>query len=86
VGAATVNWTPPTQNEDGSALSDLAGFHIYYGTSREALDQTVTLDNPGLTSYMIDDLAAETWYFAVNAFTRRGTESALSNIASKTIG
>jgi hypothetical protein len=85
VGAATVNWLPPTQNEDGTALADLAGFHILYGTSSDMLDRTITLSNPGLTSYVVEDLAAATWFFAVRAYTAGGQHSALSNIASKTI-
>ena len=84
-GTATVNWTPPTGNEDGSALTDLAGYHILLGTSQDALDQTIEIDNPGLSTYMVENLAPGTWYFGVKAYARSGSESALSNIASKTI-
>jgi hypothetical protein len=84
-GSATISWLPPTENTDGSALTDLAGFRIYYGTSAMALTQTTTITNPGLTSYMIENLAAATWYFSVRAYAADGAESALSNIASKTI-
>ena len=80
-----MNWTPPTQNEDGSPLTNLAGFHIRYGISRDSLEKLITLDNPGLTSYVIDNLASATWFFAVQSYTASGAESALSNIASKTI-
>ena len=41
--------------------------------------------NPGLTSYVLQNLSPATWYFAVQAYRVNGTESALSNIASKTI-
>lgn len=84
-GSATISWLPPTENTDGSALTDLAGYHIYYGTSATALTQTVTITNPGLTAYVIENLAAATWYFVVRAYTADGTESASSNVASKTI-
>ena len=32
-GSITLSWTAPTENEDGSALTDLAAYKIYYGTS-----------------------------------------------------
>ncbi len=84
-GSATVSWSAPTQNTDGSALTNLAGFNIYYGTSATNLSQSVLIANPGLTTYALGNLAPATWYFAVNAYSAAGTESALSSIASKTI-
>jgi hypothetical protein len=84
-GSATLSWQPPTQNTDNSPLSNLAGYRIVYGTSLNALTQTITISNPGITSYVLDDLSAGTWYFAVRAFNANGNESANSGIASKTI-
>jgi putative Ig domain-containing protein len=84
-GSATVSWSAPTQNTDGSALTNLAGFNIYYGTSATTLNQSVQIANPGLTTYALGNLAPGTWYFAVNAYTTAGAESAISSIASKTI-
>jgi hypothetical protein len=84
-GSATISWLPPTQNTDGTTLTDLAGFRIYYGTSASALTQVANLTNRGLTSYMVENLAAATWYFTVRAYAADGAESASSNIASKTI-
>ena len=84
-GSATISWLPPTENTDGSTLTDLGGFRIYYGTSATALTQTATITNPGLTSYVVQNLAAATWYFTVRAYATDGAESTSSNIASKTI-
>jgi hypothetical protein len=84
-GSATLSWSAPTQNTDGSALTNLAGFNIYYGTSATNLNQGVQIANPGLTTYALGNLAPGTWYFAVNAYTTAGAESAISSIASKTI-
>lgn len=80
-----MSWHPPAHNEDGTALTDLAGFRIYYGTSAALLDQMVELTNPGLTSYVIENLAPATWYFGVSAFSANQLESALSQLDSKTI-
>lgn len=84
-GSATVSWTPPTQNTDGSAISDLAGFEVVYGKSASDLTEVVQIANPGLSSYVVTDLASGTWHFAVKAYTTSGAQSALSNIGSKTI-
>lgn len=84
-GTATVNWAAPTTNTDGSALTDLAGYRIEYGRDQNALDQYVNIDNPGLTSYTVNNLATGTWYFAVVATNASGGSSDRSNIGSKTI-
>jgi hypothetical protein len=84
-GTATISWIPPTQNTDGSPLTDLGGYRIYYGTSQTNLTQMAEVDNPGLTSYMVQNLAPATWYFTMRAFRTNGTESEPSNIVSKTI-
>jgi hypothetical protein len=84
-GSATVNWTAPTQNTNGSSLTNLAGYRIYYGTSSSALTKTITVSNPGMASYVISNLSPATWYFAVRSYTSAGVESANSNVSSKTI-
>ena len=84
-GSATVSWNAPTTNSDGSALSNLAGYKIEYGTSPSALTQSVTVSNPAATSYTLQGLTAGTWYFAVSDFSTAGVASALSTMVSKTI-
>jgi Putative Ig domain len=84
-GSATLNWSAPTQNTNGTPLTNLAGFHIYYGTSAGNLNQTVQVANPGLTTYVLSNLAAGTWYFSINAYSTTGAESVISNIASDAI-
>ena len=78
----TLDWTPPTENSDGSALTDLAGYRIHYGASRDSLTQTANITNPGLTSYVIDQLTAGTWYFDVGAYSKSGVESSASGVVS----
>ena len=84
-GTATVNWTAPTTNTDGSALTNLAGFRIAYGTNQGNLDRSVSLDNASLSTYTVNNLSSGTWYFAVYAVNSSGMESDISNIGSKTI-
>ena len=84
-GSATVAVTPPTQNTDGSTLTDLAGVTIYYGTSPTKLSQSMQVANPQPASYTISNLAAGTWYFGGMAYTTTGMQSAMSAIVSTTI-
>ncbi len=84
-GTATVSWLAPTVNEDGSALTNLAGYRIYYGTSQADLTQFVTIDSVGVLTHVVDNLSPATWYFAVKAFTTNGVESDFSNFATKVI-
>jgi len=72
-------------NTNGTGLTDLSGYRISYGTSPTALTQSVTITDPTATSYTITGLAAGTWYFAIAATASDGTQSAPSNVASKTI-
>jgi hypothetical protein len=83
-GSATLSWIPPTTNTDGSTLTNLAGYKIYWGRSQDTLTNSVQI-NAGLTSYVVDELTPATWYFAIAALNTQGVESARSNIASKTV-
>jgi hypothetical protein len=82
-GSVTLSWQAPTRNTDGTTLTDLSGFRIRYGTSAGALSRTVRIDNPGITTAVIEDLTSGTWYFAVTAVNSKGVESDLSTVVSK---
>lgn len=84
-GSATLSWNPPTQNTDGSAPANLAGYRIYWGTAQGNLANSVTVNNPGLSSYVVDQLTPATWYFATTAVNSQGAESAFSNLAFKVV-
>lgn len=84
-GSATLKWTAPTTNSNGSALTDLAGFHIHYGTNPSSLTSVITVPSASTASYVVSSLSAGTWYFAVSAYTNSGLEGPLSNVGSKTI-
>lgn len=84
-GIATLSWEAPTTTTQGSQLTDLAGYRIYYGINRSDLSGTVQLNSVGLQTYVLDNLGQGTWYFAIRAVTSMGVESPLSNVVSKTI-
>src|SRR5450631_275502 len=80
--SATLSWAAPTTNADGSALTNLAGYVIYYGTSKTALSHSITISSVGITTYVISNLGSSTYYFAILAYNASGVQSNLSNIVS----
>lgn len=83
--SATLSWTPPTQNEDGTPLSDLAGYNLYYGTTSGSYPNQIRVDNPGITSFVVTNLSPNTYYFVATAFNSTGLESSFSQEAVKTL-
>jgi len=84
-GTALVSWTPPTENTDGSTLTDLAGYKVYYGTSPGSYGSSITINGTGISSYLVENLGIAEWYFVMTSFNSSGIESSYSPIVSKTI-
>jgi len=85
VSNATLDWTPPTANTDGSVLTGLVGYKMYYGTNPDNLTQVIQIANPGLSSYVVENLTTGTWYFAVTSYVAGGVESSKSEVISTQI-
>lgn len=81
-GIAALSWNAPTMNTDGTPLTDLAGYKVYYGTKPRTYTNSIVIGN--VTKYTIN-LASGTYYFTVTAYDSTGLESTFSNEASKTI-
>lgn len=85
-GSATLSWQAPQTNADGSALTDLAGFRIYYGTASGSYSQTINVADPTATRYTISSLpGSATYFFVLRAYDKNNVESAPSPEVSKTI-
>lgn len=84
-GAATLSWTPPTRNTDGTSLTNLAGYRIYYGTSSTSLTRTINVGSAGIASYVVTGLSPSTYYFAISAYNSSGAESSRSAVVSKIV-
>jgi hypothetical protein len=82
--SVTLNWGAPTTNTDGTALTNLAGYRIMYGSSASNLDTTVQVGT-GVMSYTVDGLTSGTWYFSIKSYSSSGTESTPSNAVSATV-
>ena len=78
-GKATLSWESPTSNADGSSLTDLAGYRIYYAkTSPLSKANSPRINLGNFTTYAVSGLDLETYYFAVSALDFNGNESELS--------
>jgi hypothetical protein len=80
-----LSWRAPTDNTNGTALTNLAGYNIYYGTSASAMSTKISITTVGLMDYVVGNLAHGTWYFAITSVNSTGEESALSGTVSATL-
>ncbi len=81
-GSATISWLPPSTNTNGTSLTNLAGYKIYYGTSATSLSQSAQIASPGITSYVIENLSPGTWYFSMVSYNSANVQSSPSQVVS----
>ena len=91
-GTLDASWIAPTTNTDGSALTDLTAYRVYYGTQSAPCPGTTQAQmasptsSPGASqtvSFRLAGLTAGTRYnVAVSAVDAAGNESACSVVAS----
>ena len=84
-GSITLSWTPPTENEDGTPLMDLAGYRVQWRNSPGIYTHSMTIDNPGLTRMVIDSLTPGTYEFVATSINTSGMESRFSNPITKVV-
>ncbi len=77
VTVASLSWDAPTTNSDGSALTNLSGYRVYYGSSSGKY--TSVIDVGKVTSYVISNLSTGTYFFVVTAYDTADYESGYSN-------
>jgi len=71
----TLNWTAPTMNTDGSALTDLAGYTVFYGTTSRQYATSLKLSGAGTNSVVLEGFSAGTYYFTIKSVNNAGVES-----------
>jgi hypothetical protein len=84
-GSATLSWVAPTARTDGSPLTNLGGYKIYYGRMSGVYDYQINISNPGVLTYVVEDLMSGDWYFSLAAYDSAGIESDRSNEALRNI-
>jgi hypothetical protein len=71
-----ISWAPPTNNIDGSELTNLMGYKIYYGISEDKMDNVIILNDSEIDSYTVSNFFYETdYYFYITAINSYGYES-----------
>jgi predicted phage tail protein len=84
-GSVTLNWTPPTQNEDGSQLTNLAAYRILWSRDGSSFRNSVRVNNPSVTRYVVENLTPGTYEFSATAINSAGVESRFSNSITKVV-
>jgi hypothetical protein len=77
--SVTLSWQAPSARTDGTPLTNLAGYRIFYGRMSETYDFTIDIANPGILDYVVDGLSPGDWYFVAAAYDSAGMESNFSN-------
>ena len=83
-GQAILSWDPPITNADGSPLTDLSGYRIYYGTSPGVYGTVIDVGNL-ITSTVTNLAGGSLYYFVVTAYDLSGNESQFSYEVNKII-
>jgi Fibronectin type III domain/Divergent InlB B-repeat domain len=79
--SVTLSWNAPTKNADGTPLTDLAGYKVYYRNSSGGFSQSINVGN--VTTRTVSNLTdGIDYYFAVTAYDTSGNESGYSNEVS----
>ena len=85
LGSVTLSWTAPVENMDGSALVDLAGYNIYWGTSAGDYPNSVAITNASISSTVVENLVPGTYEFVATSVNDAGVESGYSNSTTKVV-
>ena len=82
-GSASLAWDAPSTNADGTPLTDLTGYKVYYGTE-PGVYQSINVG--AVDSFEVTGLASgQTYYFTVTAYDSSGSESDYSDVVSELI-
>ena len=83
ISPLSLSWVAPNENVDGSELTDLGGYRIYYGTESRAYSDMLEVGDPSATNQTLN-LSSGDYYIAMTALDREGNESTYSNEVLKT--
>ena len=84
VESTSLAWQAPDNNTDGTELTDLAGYNLYYGTEPGQYSQIRAIRDPSQTELELP-VEPGTYYLAMTAYDMTGNESELSNEITRVI-
>ena len=82
--SVTLSWIAPTTNEDGSPLTDLGGYRLFYGATSGAYTDVVDVGNVLTYVWDVGEQEGNTLYFNATAYDLNGNESIYNGEVSKT--
>ena len=85
LGSVTLTWTAPTQNEDGSALTDLDCYKLYWGTTPGNYSNSIMIENASVTTYVVENLSPGNYEFVATSLNTSGVESRYSAPVTKVV-
>ena len=85
LGSMTLSWTPPTANTDGTALTNLAGYRLYYGLVEGSYPNMIDINTAGISTFVVENLVPDTYYVVATSINTMGVESSYSNVALKIV-
>jgi hypothetical protein len=83
-GSAVVKWSRPRENTDGSPLTNLAGYVLYYGRGSSVPSSAIYIE-PSATALEIQNLSPGNWHFQIESVNSEGIQSELSPTVFKKI-
>jgi len=83
--AVCVKWQAPTENTDGTPLTDLDSFTLYWGAESRSYTESLAVADETQTEALIQPINGQV-YIAATASDAEGTESAYSNEILETAG
>ena len=84
LGEISISWVAPHENVDGSALTDLSSYRIYYGTESRAYTESMDVMDPAATAHAFSAPSGD-YYITMTALDADGNESAYANEILRTV-
>jgi len=82
-----LSWVAPSEREDNTsiALSEIAGYKIYYGTTQGQYSNSVDVNDGSAAGYTFKAFPSGTYFFVVTTYDTGGRESQYSAEVKKVI-
>jgi hypothetical protein len=78
-GSITLKWTWPTKNTNGTALTNLSGVQLYYGSSASSMNSYASYPVSHAPSLTVGGLPmGKVYYIGAVAYTSNGERSAMT--------